>query len=59
MYAVAAQTATSSIICRRTASPADVVRACLRDFDHDAMTVIPGLRTRLLARGTGSSPARP
>jgi short-subunit dehydrogenase len=45
------QTATSSIIYRRTASPADVVRACLRGFDHDTMTVIPGLRTRFLAQG--------
>jgi short-subunit dehydrogenase len=41
----------SSIIYRRTASPADVVQACLRGFDHDAMTVIPGLRTRFLAQG--------
>jgi len=45
------QAATSSIIYRRTADPADVVRAGLRGFDHDAMTVIPGLRTRLLAQG--------
>lgn len=45
------QAAASSIIYRRTASPADVVRACLRGFDHDAMTVIPGLRTRILAQG--------
>ena len=43
--------ATSSIIYGRTADPADVVRAALRGFDHDAMTVIPGLRTRLLAQG--------
>jgi hypothetical protein len=41
----------SSIIYRRTASPADIVRACLRGFDHDAMTVVPGLRTRFLAQG--------
>lgn len=45
------EAATSSIIYRRTADPADVVRAGLRGFDHDAMTVIPGLRTRLLAQG--------
>jgi len=45
------QAATSSIIYRRAADPADVVRAGLRGFDHDAMTVIPGLRTRLLAQG--------
>ena len=45
------QAATSSTIYRRTADPADVVRAGLRGFDHDAMTVVPGLRTRLLAQG--------
>lgn len=45
------QAATSSIIYRRTADPAKVVQAALRGFDHDAMTVIPGLRTRLLAQG--------
>ena len=45
------QRATSSMIYRRTADPADVVRAGLRGLDHDAMTVIPGLRTRLLAQG--------
>src|SRR5215472_661350 len=45
------QAAASSIIYRRAASPADVVQACLRGFDHDAMTVIPGLRTRFLAQG--------
>jgi short-subunit dehydrogenase len=45
------QTATSSIIYRRTADPADIVRAGLHGFDRDAMTVIPGLRTRLLAQG--------
>jgi short-subunit dehydrogenase len=45
------QTAASSIIYRRAASPADVVRVGLRGFDHEAMTVIPGLRTRLLAQG--------
>jgi uncharacterized protein len=43
--------ATSSAIYRRTADPADVVRAALRGFDHDKMTVIPGARTRLLAQG--------
>jgi short-subunit dehydrogenase len=45
------QAATSSIIYRHTASPADIVEAGLRGFDHDAMTVIPGLRTRLMAQG--------
>ena len=45
------QAATSSIIYRRTADPADIVKAGLRGFDHDTMTVIPGLRTRLLAQG--------
>ena len=45
------QAAGSSAIYRRTASPADVVKAGLRGFDHDAMTVIPGLRTRLMAQG--------
>jgi short-subunit dehydrogenase len=45
------QTATTSVIYRRTASPGDVVRAGLRGFDHDAMTVIPGLRTRFLTQG--------
>lgn len=43
--------ATSSIIYRRTASPPGVVQACLRGFDHGAMTVIPGLRTRFLTQG--------
>jgi len=45
------QAAASSRIYRRTANPADIVRAGLRGFDHDAMTVIPGLRTRFLAQG--------
>src|SRR5215475_11230894 len=45
------QRATSSVIYRRTADPADVVRAGLRGFDRDAMTVIPGLRTRFRAQG--------
>jgi short-subunit dehydrogenase len=45
------QAATTSIIYRRTADPADVVRVGLRGFDHDAMTVIAGMRTRLLAQG--------
>ena len=45
------QRATSSIIYRRTTDPAAVVRTGLRGLDHDAMTVIPGLRTRLLAQG--------
>lgn len=43
--------ATSSIIYRRTTDPATVVRTGLRGFDHDAMTVIPGLRSRFLAQG--------
>lgn len=43
--------AATSVIYRRTTSPANVVHACLRGFDHDAMTVIPGLRTRFLAQG--------
>jgi len=43
--------ATSSIIYGRTADPADVVRAALHGFDQDAMTIIPGRRTRLLAQG--------
>src|SRR5215831_5299477 len=45
------QAAASSSIYRRTADPADVVRAGLRGFDDDAMTIVPGLRTRLLAQG--------
>jgi short-subunit dehydrogenase len=45
------ESATSSTVYRRTSDPADVVRAGLRAFDHDAMTTIPGLRTRLLAQG--------
>ena len=45
------QAATSSVIYRRTAEPAEIVNAALRGFDHDAMTVIPGLRTRILAQG--------
>ena len=45
------QAATSSVIYRRTAEPAEIVSAALRGFDHDAMTVIPGLRTRILAQG--------
>src|SRR6516165_7567594 len=44
------QAATSSIY-RHTADPADIVKAGLRGFDRDAMTVIPGLRTRMLAQG--------
>jgi uncharacterized protein len=43
--------ATTSTIYRRTADPAGIVNAALRGFDHDAMTVIPGLRTRLLSQG--------
>src|SRR5215813_1092461 len=45
------QAATTSVIYRRTADPADIVRAGLRGFDRDAMTVIPGLRTRFRAQG--------
>lgn len=45
------QAAAGSIIYRRTTGPADVVQACLRGFDHDAMTVVPDLRTRFLAQG--------
>jgi short-subunit dehydrogenase len=45
------QDATTSIIYRHTADPASVVRAGLTGLDHDAMTVIPGLRNRLLAQG--------
>jgi short-subunit dehydrogenase len=45
------QRATSSIIYRRTADPAAVVRAGLRGLDRDAMTVIPGLRNRFLTEG--------
>ena len=45
------QATTSSIIYRRTANPADIVKAGLRGFDRDAMTVIPGLRTRFLSQG--------
>src|SRR5215472_855369 len=43
--------ASSTMIYRHTAGPADIVEVGLRGFDHDAMTVIPGLRTRLLAQG--------
>ena len=45
------QDATPSVIYRRMADPVDVVKAALRGFDHDAMIVIPGLRTRFLAQG--------
>ena len=45
------QRATSSVIYRHTTDPAAVVRTGLRGLDHDAMTVIPGLRTRFLAQG--------
>jgi short-subunit dehydrogenase len=44
------QAATSSVY-RRGAEPGGIVRAALRGFDRDAMTVVPGLRTRLLAQG--------
>jgi short-subunit dehydrogenase len=43
--------ASSSSIYRRTTDPATVVQAALRGFDNDAMTVVPGLRTRFLAEG--------
>jgi short-subunit dehydrogenase len=45
------QAAATSSIYRRGAEPGGVVRAGLRGFDRDAMTVIPGLRTRMLAQG--------
>jgi short-subunit dehydrogenase len=45
------QDATTSVIYRRMADPADVVKAALRGFDRDAMTVVPGLRTSFLAQG--------
>jgi uncharacterized protein len=45
------QAAASSSIYRHTASPPDIVKAGLRGFDRDAMTVIPGLRTRFMAQG--------
>jgi short-subunit dehydrogenase len=45
------QRATSSVIYRRTTNAANVVQAGLRGFDRDAMTVVPGLRTRFLAEG--------
>jgi short-subunit dehydrogenase len=45
------QAASSSNIYRRTADAADIVKAGLRGFDRDAMTVVPGLRTRMLAQG--------
>ncbi|MGN6678604.1 MAG: SDR family NAD(P)-dependent oxidoreductase [Streptosporangiaceae bacterium] len=41
--------ATSSFIYRRTTDPATIVGAALRGFDNDAMTIVPGLRTRFLA----------
>jgi len=44
------QDATTSVIYRRMADPADVVKAALRAFDRDTMTVIPGLRTSFLAQ---------
>jgi short-subunit dehydrogenase len=44
------QNATTSVIYRRMADPADVVKAALRGFDRDTMTVIPGLRTSFLAQ---------
>jgi uncharacterized protein len=45
------QRATSSVIYRRTTNAANVVQAGLRGFDRDAMTVVPGWRTRFLAEG--------
>ncbi len=45
------QRATSSIIYRAPPTRPTFVRADLRGFDHDAMTVIPGPRTRVLAQG--------
>jgi short-subunit dehydrogenase len=49
--ALGSQDATTSVIYRRMADPADVVKAALRGFDRDTMTVIPGLRTSFLAQG--------
>ena len=43
--------ASHSFIYRHTADPAGVVRAGLHGFDHDAMTVVPGLRNWLLTQG--------
>jgi short-subunit dehydrogenase len=45
------QAAATSSVYRRGTEPGGIVRAALRGFDRDAMTVIPGLRTRLLAQG--------
>jgi short-subunit dehydrogenase len=50
--------AASSNIYRRAADPAGVVRAALRGFDRDQMTVIPGARNRLLAQGYRFTPRR-
>ena len=44
------QDATTSVIYRRMADPADVVKTALRAFDRDTMTVVPGLRTSFLAQ---------
>ena len=43
--------AASTNVYRRAGDPAHVVRAALRGFDNNAMTVIPGLRDRVLAQG--------
>lgn len=51
LAALGDQAAATSSIYRRGAEPAGVVRAGLRGFDRDAMTVVPGLRTRFLAQG--------
>lgn len=43
--------ATTSRIYRHAGNPADVVRAGLSGLDRDDMTVIPGLRNRVIAEG--------
>jgi short-subunit dehydrogenase len=45
------QAAATSSVYRHGTEPGGIVRAALRGFDRDAMTVIPGLRTRFLAQG--------
>lgn len=50
--------AESSSIYRRAADPAQVVRAALRGFDRDQMTIIPGARNRLLAQGYRFTPRK-
>jgi short-subunit dehydrogenase len=50
--------AASSSIYRRAADPARVVRAALRGFDQDQMTIVPGARNRLLAQGYRFTPRK-